>query len=80
MHIELIQRSFIIAAIVCDGRKGLVHRFGNIPIQMYQFHPVAIIRRYITKNPKLAASIELKELVLLLKQTDKESFQGGLND
>jgi hypothetical protein len=47
---------------------------------MCQFHQVAIIRRYITKNPKLAASIELKELVLLLKQTDKESFQSGLND
>jgi hypothetical protein len=76
---ELIHQGFIIAAIVCEGRKGLVHRLGNIPIQMCQFHQVAIIIRYITKNPKLATSIELKELVLLLKQTDKESFQGGLN-
>jgi len=45
---------------------------------MCQFHQVAIIRRYITKNPKLPASIELKELVAMLKMTDKESFMGGL--
>jgi hypothetical protein len=47
---------------------------------MCQFHQVAIIRRYITKSPKLAASIELKELVVMMKMTDKESFEGALND
>ena len=36
------------------------------------------IRRYITKNPRLPASIELKEIVSLMKQTDKESFICGL--
>ena len=77
---ELIRQEIVINAIVCDGRKGLIQKFENIPIQMCQFHQVAIIRRYITKNPKLPASIELKELVSLLKQTDKESFEGGLNE
>jgi hypothetical protein len=33
---------------------------------------------YITKNPKIFASIELKEFVAMLKMTDKESFEGGL--
>ena len=47
---------------------------------MCQFHQVAIIRRYITKNPKLPASIELKELVAMIKLTDRESFEGALND
>lgn len=77
---ELKSRGCTIVAIVCDGRKGLVQCFGNIPVQMCQFHQVAIIRRYITKNPKLPASIELKEIVVLLKQTDKESFEGALNE
>ena len=77
---ELRSRGFVINAIVCDGRKGLIHLFDNIPIQMCQFHQVAIIRRYITKNPKLPASIELKGIVELLKQTDKESFEGALSD
>ncbi len=45
---------------------------------MCNFHQVAIIRRYLTKKPKMQASKELWELTLLLKQTDKESFEGGL--
>jgi hypothetical protein len=76
---ELRKQHFKVLAIVCDGRKGLLKSFNNIPVQMCQFHQVAIIRRYITKNPKLPASIELKELVAMMKITDKESFEGGLD-
>ena len=76
---ELISQEFEVVAIVCDGRKGLIQAFKGIPVQMCQFHQVAIIRRYITKNPKLPASIELKELVAMMKMTDKESFEGGLD-
>ena len=75
---ELQSKGFIVEAIVCDGRKGLLQSFPEIPVQMCQFHQVAIIRRYITKNPKLPAAIELKEIVNLMKHTDKESFLGAL--
>jgi hypothetical protein len=75
---ELKSRGYIINAIVCDGRRGLIQSFENIPVQMCQFHQVAIVRRYITKNPKMPASIELKQITELLKQTDKESFVGAL--
>lgn len=75
---ELKRQGFEIVAIVCDGRRGLMQSFGKTPVQMCQFHQVAIIRRYITKNPKLPASKELKELVAMMKVTDKESFEGGL--
>jgi len=77
---ELQSRGFTIVAIVCDGRKGLIQSFEKIPVQMCQFHQVAIIRRYITKNPKMQASKELKSVVDLMKQTDRESFQGALNN
>jgi len=77
---ELLLSGFQVLAIVCDGRIGLLKSFPDIPVQMCQFHQVAIIRRYITKNPKLPASIELKAIVKLLKQTDKESFEGALKD
>jgi hypothetical protein len=77
---ELEAKGYKIAAIVSDGRKGLAQSFESIPVQMYQFHQVAIIRKYITKNPKMLASIELKELVAMMKMTDKESFEGALND
>lgn len=75
---ELKNKGFKIVAIVCDGRRGLINSFRGIPVQMCQFHQAAIIRRYITKNPRLPASIELMEIVSLMKQTDKESFEGAL--
>lgn len=77
---ELKSQGYNVQAIVCDGRRGLLNSFGNIPVQMCQFHQVAIIRRYITKRPRLPAAIELREQVRLLTNTDKESFEGGLND
>ena len=75
---ELKRAGFKVLAVVCDGRKGLLQSFPDIPVQMCQFHQVAIIRRYITKNPKLPASIELKAIVEMMKMTDKESFEGAL--
>lgn len=75
---ELKCLGFQITAIVCDGRKGLIQSFENIPVQMCQFHQSAIIRRYLTKKPKLKAAQELMEVVDLMKQTDKESFVGAL--
>jgi len=78
---EIARRGIKIQAIICDGRKGLLTLFGkDIPVQMCNFHQVAVVRRYITKKPKMQASIELWELTLLLKQTDKVSFEGGLQD
>lgn len=75
---ELQSKGYTIIAIVCDGRKGLLNSFSEIPVQMCQFHQAAIIRRYITKKPKLQASIELNQVVRLMVKTDKESFEGAL--
>lgn len=74
----LKENGFNIKAIVCDGRKGLLSLFPDIPKQMCQFHQVAIITRYLTRKPKLQAAKELRELALLLSKTDRESFEGGL--
>jgi len=78
--LELESKGYSIKAIVCDGRRGLLNSFGNIPVQMCQFHQAAIIRRYITKKPRLQASIELNQIVKLMTKTDKESFIGVLNE
>jgi hypothetical protein len=78
---EITRRGIKIQSIICDGRKGLFQLFRNdIPIQMCNFHQVAIIRRYLTKKPKMQASKELWDLVLLLKSTDKESFQRKVSE
>jgi hypothetical protein len=76
---EIARRGIKIQSIICDGRKGLFQLFGgSTPIQMCNFHQVAIIRKYLTKKPKMQSSKELWELVLLLVHTDKESFTAGL--
>lgn len=75
----LTSRGVEIVAIVCDGRKGLTNSFGNTPVQMCQFHQSTIIRRYLTANPKMLASIELVNIVSMMKETDRESFVGALN-
>ena len=75
---EISRRGIKVQAITCDGRKGLMQLFDGIPVQMCQFHQIAIIRRYLTKKPKLEASKELWGHVMLLTKTDKESFEGGL--
>lgn len=75
---EITRRGIKIQSIICDGRKGLLQSFNGTPVQMCNFHQVAIIRRYLTKKPKMQASKELWEHVLLLVHTDKESFEGGL--
>ena len=69
-----------IQAIICDGRRGLFKSLSDYPIQMCQFHQAAILRRYITSNPKNQAAIELKEITHLMSKTDKESFFGLLQD
>lgn len=76
----LKEKGCMIKAIVCDGKSGLFGAFGDIPVQMCQFHQVAIITRYITKNPKLPAGKELKQIVQLLTKTDKESFIGAIHE
>ncbi len=70
----LEQIGFVFDGIVCDGLKGMFQQFESYKVQMCQFHQVAIIRRYITNNPKLEAGKELKQLSKLLTRTDKESF------
>ena len=75
---EIARRGIKIQSIICDGRKGLLSMFGDIPVQYCQFH-----QNYsylMTKKPKLQASIELWDHVLLLTKTDKESFVRGLEE
>ena len=42
---EISRRGIKVQAITRDGRKGLMQLFAGIPVQMCQFHQIAIIRR-----------------------------------
>lgn len=71
---SLQERGFTIEALVVDGKRGVKEAFSDIPIQMCHFHQVKTVTRYITKNPKLPASIELRRIVLTLKDSNEEAF------
>ena len=49
---EITRRGIRIQSVICDGRKGLLSILPDVPVQMCNFHQVAIIRRYLTKNLK----------------------------
>lgn len=72
LKIELEIRGIRIKAAVLDGKRGVRNVFGNIPIQMCQFHQVAIVNRYLTTRPILEAGKELRQITLqLTKSTEK---------
>lgn len=61
---DLKQQGIIIKAVVCDGRKGLFKALAEYIVQMCQLHQIAIVIRYITRKPKVQASIELRGFML----------------
>lgn len=79
--IKLLQsKNWNIVAVVCDGKSGLINALANIPVQLCQYHQYKTVIKYITKKPQLMASVELKRIVDIMCQTDKESFCGILQE
>jgi hypothetical protein len=70
---------FNIKAVVLDGKRGVRQVFTGIPIQMCQFHQVAIIIRYLTRNPILKAGQELRKITLRLTASTEDEFIKLLN-
>jgi hypothetical protein len=67
-----------IKSFTVDGRAGVIailhKRYPNVPVQMCIFHQVQIVLRYTTRNPKTQCGIDLKKLILTLKNTTKKEF------
>lgn len=76
---ELERHGYTILAIVLDGRPGVRQIFSDIPVQMCHFHQKQIVTRYLTSNPKLPASIELRVITKGLCETDEEKFTSALD-
>ena len=77
---ELEGMGYVIPAVVFDGRKGLPAMFPDKKVQLCQFHQQKTVRKYLTKHPKTEAAIELKAIVDMLTNTDKESFVGMFDE
>lgn len=76
---KLLSLGFIINSVTVDGKKGLFKVFKDYPIQMCQFHQKMIVKRYITRFPKLEASIELKRICTRLKYSNEVRFTKALD-
>ena len=60
----IVTAGYAIKGIIIDGKIELFSAFSDYSIQMCQFHMIQIVKRYLTKNPKMNAS---KELMLLCR-------------
>lgn len=67
-----------ISCIVADGFQWLRESFPCIPFQYCQFLQLQPICQLLISNPRLQASIELKQLVAKLSQSGKQDFTQAL--
>ena len=74
----LKEQGWQFSSITIDGRKGAIKLieslFAGMPVQMCLFHQQAIIRRYITGNPKTDCGIAIKNLMFDLQKLSEEQF------
>jgi transposase-like protein len=49
---ELQRQGWVVQAIVCDGKKGVLGRFEDIPTQKCVFHQMKTVRAYLGKYPR----------------------------
>ena len=68
-------RGYTIRGLIIDGKQSLFKTFSEYHIQMCQFHMKQIIRRYLTQNPKMHASKELKALADRLHRANEADFK-----
>lgn len=76
----LVETGYRIQSVTMDGFRGLPNVFKDIPVQFCHFHQKQIIRRYVTKNPRLDAGKALKEVVETLTYSNEQQFTHGLDE
>lgn len=77
---SIATRGISIQSIICDGRKGVVDAFRDIPVQICQFHQVKTVTFYLTKKPKMPAAIALRALSLRLVGSTRSGFAKELEE
>jgi len=73
--VDFIQsKGYQVPGIVCDGFKGLIKLFSGFKVQMCQRHQIDIVRRYLTRFPKLQAGKELYFLTNNITNLSEKEF------
>jgi hypothetical protein len=83
-HLGLFTLSsrYYFKSFTVDNKGGLIkmlqRKYPDTPIQLCQFHMVAQILRYTTRNPKTECGKAIKHLMLTLTKTDQTTFTSNL--
>jgi hypothetical protein len=65
--------------VIIDVTPGIIEVFWGVPIQMCHVHQSAIMTRYLTSGPRLAAGQALREIALMIKTSTEEQLQEHLD-
>ena len=75
MYSKILQANIVPLGIVVDGRQYFFEMFGNVPIQMCQFHMGKILARYLTRRPNLEVNKALWKVWNLRAEYTTKTFQ-----
>ena len=70
---------YTIVSVTGDGLPGLPNVFKGIPFQFCHFHAKKNVTKYLTRNPKLQAGVELKEIMQHIRFYSHDSFVTALH-
>lgn len=73
-------RGYSIRGLIIDGKPSLFKAFYNYKIQMCQFHMKEIVKRYLTKNPRLKAARALNNLIKTLTTATQLQFEADFKN
>lgn len=67
-------KGFTLAGVVLDGRTGIPRVFGDMPVQICQFHQLKTIKKKLTLRPETEAGQELLSIAFGLAKSNEETF------
>ena len=73
------KKDYIIQSITYEGGQGLMKDLFNAPVQVCQFHMIAIVMRKLRKKHQSQVGKELKIIAKTLVESSKNEFYLRLN-
>ncbi len=81
---RLARKGYSFKSFTVDGKQGVIQMFEKeypgVPIQFCHFHQQAIIRRYITRNPRTECGMDINILMRDLKNKTEKEFRETLEE
>ena len=68
------KKDYIIQSITYEGGQGLMKDLFNVPVQICQFHMIAIVMRKLRKKHQSQVGKELKIIAKTLVESPKNEF------